>query len=185
MYHCFQTEAMINIIEIKARSNNHQAIRNILKEHQATFKGKDHQVDVYFNANQGRLKLRKGAIENNLIHYHRSNQSGPKHSVVHLYASKADSSLEKVLKEAMGIKVIVDKQREIYFIENVKFHIDEVKALGTFIEIEAIDEEGTFTNDELLKQCEKYLGLFQVQEEDLVSVSYSDLLLEKINLENP
>ena len=170
---------MINIIEIKARSTHPETIRVILKNHQAIFKGKDHQIDIYFNVNNGRLKLRKGAIENNLIHYNRSNESGPKHSIVHLYGSKAESNLETVLTEAIGVKVIVDKQREIYFIENVKIHLDEVKNLGTFLEIEAIDEKGEFTKVELLEQCNTYLTLFNVKEEDLIAVSYSDLILEQ------
>jgi adenylate cyclase class IV len=37
----------------------------------------------------------------------------------------------------------VDKKREIYFINNVKFHIDTVDGAGSFIEIEAIDNDGS------------------------------------------
>jgi len=68
--------------------------------------------------------------------------------------------------------------REIYFIDNVKFHIDTVKDLGTFVEIEAIDKDGTIGEIELLNQCEFYLKLFGISKENLVSVSYSDLILE-------
>jgi adenylate cyclase class IV len=42
-----------------------------------------------------------------------------------------------------GIKVIVQKKRRIYFIGNVKFHFDTIAELGTFIEVEAIDKDGT------------------------------------------
>ncbi|MFH1471481.1 MAG: hypothetical protein ABIF85_01160 [Nanoarchaeota archaeon] len=54
-------------IEIKARSNNQDKIRSVLKSKNAEFKGIDHQVDTYFNASFGRLKLREGTIENSLI----------------------------------------------------------------------------------------------------------------------
>jgi len=74
--------------------------------------------------------------------------------------------------------VIVDKKREIYFIDNVKFHIDTVKNLGTFVEIEAIDQEGIISEDNLRKQCQKYLDLFTISKNDLISCSYSDMLLE-------
>lgn len=170
---------MINIIEIKARSTNQEKIRSILKTKQAVYKGTDHQVDVYFNCATGRLKLRKGKIENNLIHYIRENVSGPKHSVVTLYKSNPDSSLESVLEKSIGVKVVVDKQREIYFIENVKFHIDTVETLGRFIEIEAIDERGEKSVEELDDQCKYYLDLFQIAPDDLISLSYSDLILAK------
>lgn len=46
-------------IEIKAKSNNHEKIRNIMKERLAEFKGIDHQIDTYFKVNSGRLKLRE------------------------------------------------------------------------------------------------------------------------------
>lgn len=172
---------MINIVEIKARSTNQEKIRDILLLKHAICKGIDHQIDTYFRVNHGRLKLREGQIENNLIHYHRENKEGPKLSNVTLYQSQPDSSLKEILAKANGILVVVDKQREIYFIDNVKFHIDVVKELGTFIEIEAIDETGIRGTNELQKQCEFYLDLFEINKHELVSVSYSDLLLQKVN----
>lgn len=170
---------MINIIEIKARSNNHESVRQKLKELGADFKGLDHQIDTYFKVNNGRLKLREGRIENNLIHYHRPDQEGPKLSNVTLYKSAHDSSLKKILTDANGILVIVDKKREIYFIDNVKFHIDQVENLGAFVEIEAIDEDGKLSTTELDEQCKRYIDILRIQETDLVSVSYSDLLLNR------
>jgi adenylate cyclase class 2 len=166
-------------IEIKARSNNHENIREILESHNADFKGIDHQIDTYFKVNHGRLKLREGNIENYLVFYERENKEGPKQSDVILFKSDRESSLKSILINAHGVLTVVDKQREIYFIKNVKFHIDTVQDLGTFVEIEAIDEDGSVGKDILLEQCGEYLALFEIPESDLVSVSYSDLLLEK------
>jgi adenylate cyclase class IV len=56
-------------IEIKARCNDLDKIRSILKTKNALFKGVDNQVDTYFNSKIGRLKLREGNIESNLIYY--------------------------------------------------------------------------------------------------------------------
>jgi predicted adenylyl cyclase CyaB len=170
--------AHINI-EIKAKSNNQDAIREILKSKNADFKGIDYQVDTYFKVNHGRLKLREGEIENYLIHYQRENKEGPKQSDVTLFKSVPNSSLKEILTKALGILVVVDKKREIYFIDNIKFHIDLVEGLGTFIEIEAIDNEGAIGKDKLLEQCQFFLDLFKISKEDLISVSYSDLLLQK------
>ena len=171
---------MANInIEIKARSNDQDTIRGILKSKNAEFKGVDHQIDTYFKVNSDRLKLREGEIENHLIHYQRENKEGPKQSDVILFNSDPGSSLKELLTKALGVLVVVDKKREIYFIDNVKFHIDTVKDLGTFIEIEAIDNAGDIGKDKLLKQCQFFLDLFKIPQKDLVSVSYSDLLLLK------
>jgi predicted adenylyl cyclase CyaB len=71
---------------------------------------------------------------------------------------------------------VVRKKREIYFIRNVKFHIDEVEGLGNFAEIEASDLYADISKEELQKQCNFYLVELKINEEDLISVSYSDLL---------
>jgi len=77
----------------------------------------------------------------------------------------------------LGIKVIVDKVRKIYFIGNVKFHFDAIVGLGYFLEVEAIDTQGTFTTLELQKQCDAYLDFFGLSANDLVQSSYSDILI--------
>ncbi len=74
---------------------------------------------------------------------------------------------------------VVEKQREIYFIKNVKFHLDAVKDLGNFVEIEAIDRGGSIGKKQLYEQCVYYLQLFGISDNDLVSVSYSDLLMNQ------
>ncbi len=166
-------------IEIKAKSNNQDWIREVLKSHKAEFKGVDHQIDTYFNVNSGRLKLREGNIENSLVHYEREDKTGPKQSNVTFYKSADKTSLKEILTKALGVLIIVDKSREIYFIDNVKFHIDTVKDLGTFVEIEAIDVDGMLGKEKLTEQCQYYLNLFKIKQEELVINSYSDLLLKK------
>ena len=166
-------------IEIKAYCQKQDNIRQILLEHKADYKGTDHQIDTYFKVPNGRLKLREGNIEVNLIHYHRDDQSGPKASHVHLYKPTQSEDLRAALTAALGIKVVADKQREIYFIDNVKFHLDQVKELGTFVEIEAIDFDGSIGESKLLEQCQYYMKLLAITDEDLIENSYSDLLLNR------
>lgn len=163
-------------IEIKARCNDHSHIRDILNSLDARFVGLDHQIDTYFNSQNGRLKLREGNIENSLIYYQRADSADPKLSNVILFNTEPDSPLKDILTHSIGTKIIVDKKREIYFVDNVKFHIDSVRGLGDFIEIEAIDETGNIGMDRLLEQCNYYLNLFNIDDADLVSGSYSDLL---------
>jgi predicted adenylyl cyclase CyaB len=168
------------ISEIKARTNRLDALRAVLQQNGAYHKGNDHQVDTYFNVPQGRLKLRQGNIENALIFYNRPEvATGPKHSHVTMTAVPPDTQLGEVLAAALGVKVQVDKRREIYFIGNVKFHLDEVAGLGHFVEIEAIDLEGTIGQAELQRQCTHYMHLLGIEQADLIAASYSDLLLQQ------
>jgi len=48
------------------------------------------------------------------------------------------------------------------------------------MEIEAIDSDGSVGEKKLLEQCQFYLDLLGVKEEDLIDNSYSDLLLNKM-----
>jgi len=166
-------------IEIKARCADQVTIREILRSQHADFLGADHQTDTYFNVPHGRLKLREGNIENALVYYEREDQVGPKQAQVTLYPTTPASVLKEILTRSLGVLVVVQKQREIYFIDNVKFHLDMVNGLGTFVEIEAIDTDGTIEKERLLTQCQSYLDLFMILPDDLVAVSYSNLLLAK------
>lgn len=167
-------------VEIKARCSDQNRIREILRSRNADFRGTDQQIDTYFKTNFGRLKLREGRIENALIYYEREDEAGPKQANVILFRSDPNSSLKEILTNSLGVLVVVEKQREIYFINNVKFHIDNVKELGAFIEIEAIDSDGTIVREKLLEQCQFFLGLFNISQNDLISISYSDLLLQRL-----
>ena len=171
---------MIKNIEVKAISYNNSNIRRILRSKGADYKGKDHQVDTYFKFDNGRLKLRRGNIENALIHY--KDISGPKQSNVLITPfDPKNFVLDELFNELFGILVVVNKEREIYFIGNVKFHLDNVKDLGEFVEIEAMDNNGTIERKKRLEQCKFYSKLFGIEKKDLVSCSYSDLLLNKQN----
>lgn len=163
-------------IEIKARCSDPDRVRAVLQARGADFRGVDHQVDTYFNCPTGRLKLREGNIEYSLIHYHRPDQAGPKEAVVSLYRPPRDPALKAALVAALGVKVVVTKAREIYFIGNVKFHIDDVEGLGSFVEIEVIDEHGDIGKAKLRAQCDEYIAALDIKPEDLLTHSYSDML---------
>lgn len=161
-------------IEIKARCAEPARIRAILQSHKARFKGLDHQIDTYFRVPFGRLKLRKGNIENALIYYKRADQKNSKRCDSILYDCLDGPALKKVLTAALGILAEVDKKREIYFIRNTKFHIDQVKGLGKFVEIEVF---GRGKMAKLKAQCEFFQKLLGIKKSDLVADSYSDQLL--------
>ncbi|HMK26783.1 MAG TPA: class IV adenylate cyclase [Chitinophagaceae bacterium] len=167
-------------VEIKARCSDASFIRNYLLSNHAEYKGVDEQTDTYFNVPNGRLKLREGNIENNLIFYERTNQAGPKNSHFHLVKIEDAAGLKDVLTKSIGIKVIVKKSREIYYINNVKFHIDTVPGLGSFVEIEAGNILADLSQQQLQEQCDFYVDALDIQREDMIDVSYSDMLTGKI-----
>jgi len=167
------------LFEFKASVNDWVHLEQLLLTLNPVFKGTDLQEDTYFNVPYGRLKLREGSIENALIHYHRSDLARAKPSDVLLYRQKPDSDLKEILSKALGIKIVVKKSRKIYFINNVKFHFDKVKDLGNFIEVEAIDRDGSIGIEKLEEQCDHFISLFGIKKESFIAESYSDILLSK------
>lgn len=163
-------------IELKAYCRSKEKIREILLSIGAECKGVDHQTDTYFHSKSGTLKLREADTKNNLIHYTREDKKDSNESKVTIYQTLPNSSLKEILEKTIGSKCIVGKAREIYFIDNVEFHIDTVKGLGNFIEIEAINVDGSIAIEELQKQCNHYIKILEINAKDLVYESYSDLL---------
>ena len=171
-------------IEFKAIAKNLEALEELIRQQQPLFIGEDHQVDTYFNVPKGRLKLREGNIEHALIYYERENIAGTKTSRVTLYNHIPHPALKEILTKTLGIKTVVDKHRKIFFIDNVKFHLDRVAKLGTFVEVEAIDKDRTIGKEKLQTQCDHYAALLHISKEDFISVSYSDMVIQN-NLMQP
>ncbi len=165
--------------EFKAKVTSLEKYENKLLELYPELIGEDRQIDTYFNVLQGRLKLREGNIENALIYYERINVAEAKQSNILLYQHLPNKNLKEILSKVNGVKVVVDKLRKIYFIDNVKFHFDIVKDLGTFIEVEAIDKDGKIGIDKLMEQCDFYANYFNISSSNFEALSYSDLILEK------
>lgn len=165
--------------EFKARCKDLAETEALLQKMSPLYVGEDHQVDTYFNVPNGRMKLREGSIEQALIFYQRTNTADAKQSNVILYQHSPDASLKNLLTQALGVKAVVDKKRKIYFVNNVKFHFDKVAELGTFVEVEAIDKDGSVGLQTLKDQCDHFRQLLGVHESDFIAESYSDMLLAK------
>jgi predicted adenylyl cyclase CyaB len=164
-------------IALKARCEHIDVVRAFLISHNARFVGTDCQKDTYFNVPNGRLKFREGNMENVLIHHDGSALPDPNSGHVTLFTVQAGEQdcLKNLLDKAIGITRIIEKQREVYFIENVKFHLDEVQGLGDFVEIEAIDVDDSIGAEQLARQCQGYKEALGIREEDMLPHSYSEL----------
>jgi predicted adenylyl cyclase CyaB len=169
-------------VELKARCADPERIRRLLAEAGADFRGTDAQRDVYFAAPGGRLKLRRGSIERGLVFYRRADRAETRRSEVTMTRLEAVApatldALEATLAAALGITAVVEKRREIRFVEHVKFHLDEVPGLGCFVEIEAIDLDGTIGAERLRAECEAWRSRLGIAESDVVAFSYADAIL--------
>ena len=78
------------------------------------------------------------------------------------------------LREGNIENALIHYEREDFA---VKFHFDTVEGLGTFVEVEAIDKDGSIGKEKLQAQCDAYAALLGITAEDFCSVSYSDMIL--------
>jgi adenylate cyclase, class 2 len=163
-------------VEFKARCKEPSRIRALLEDLQVARPAVDHQTDTYFDVPSGRLKLRHGNVERNLIFYRRGDSASPKRSDVWLAPCPDPKALLALLTEAFGIRCVVKKRREIYFHGRTKIHIDEVPGLGSFVEVEVMASDNSANQEDMRKICDEWMSRFGVRDDDLISSSYSDMI---------
>ncbi|HOO57125.1 MAG TPA: class IV adenylate cyclase [bacterium] len=137
------------------------------------------QVDTYFAVDSGRMKLRE--INNKdaqLIFYNRVDNRGPKKCVYHIVDIDNPDEMKDMLGKALGIDVVVKKNRKVYLYENVRIHIDRVEELGEFIEFEAVLEDD-MTDTEGRNSVQRLMSEFGINKEDLIEDSYADIIRRK------
>jgi len=98
--------------------------------------GRLEQTDTYFKLPDGRLKRREvpgDPVE--WIFYHRPDRVTPKMSHFMIYSEEQARARWGVLP--LKEWVTVRKVREVFLLENLRIHLDDVDELGWFIEFEA------------------------------------------------
>ena len=163
--------------EFKARLRDEVGVRAALKKLRARHIGNDRQIDTYFRVPSGRLKVREGRIENALIFYHRSDSPRPRRAQIEMMLLPRRNSIRSLLAASLGILTVVDKRREIYLVGNVKIHLDRVRGLGRFIEVEAVSHSRGLKK--IRAQARKFQKLLGVASSDILAKSYSDMVLKK------
>lgn len=168
-------------IEIKARCVNLEHARHVAQKHKTDYLGIDHQLDTYFNTMSGRMKLRESSLSGAmLIPYLRQDQSGPKKSEYALLKVEDAAYLKNLLKNILGIQAVVDKKREIFLVDNVRVHLDEVRDLGSFIEFEAVYySDSPKVQQEEKNKVDVLMDVFGIHKEDLLDGSYREMVMDR------
>jgi homotetrameric cytidine deaminase len=134
------------------------------------------QRDTYFAVPHGRLKLREeepgGAT---LIAYERPDQASERVSDYRLVPVADAEELRAALAAANGITAVVVKRRRLLMWQSIRIHLDEVRGLGSFVELEAVAEPGSDLHRERAQVAELRL-LLDIRDEALREGSYADAL---------
>jgi predicted adenylyl cyclase CyaB len=110
-----------------------------------------------------------------LIWYQRASEQQARSSHYMLVDVSNPDRMRTLLTVMLGIRAVVEKQREVYFYHNVRIHLDQVQSLGTFLEFEAVLEHP----DQLPEGHEQLAFLrdqFSIAELDLLEGSYGEMV---------
>ena len=134
------------------------------------------QHDTFFVVSHGRLKLRRfddGSGE--LIFYERDDTTGPKTSRYSRSPCPDAAGMEAVLARGLGVRGVVDKRRELFMIGRTRVHLDEVRGLGHFVELEVVlaDDEPATEGE---REAHHLLATLGVPENARLAPAYIDLL---------
>jgi len=163
-------------IEIKARVHDFKSLQQKVELLSDAPCQVIQQEDTFFNCQNGRIKLRElGPHRGQLVYYLRPDVSGPKHSEYKIFETDDPAGLKTILTEAYGVRGVVSKVRYLFMVGQTRIHLDDVKGLGTFIELEVVlqadqtDTEGQAIAENLMHR----LGIL---ESDLIDTAYMDLI---------
>lgn len=121
---------MVSILDVKVRCGDLAAIRAILTADGSAVceRAFRRQTDTYFPVSTGWLKLRG----RELIAYSRTDGRCD-YTIVEV---ADEATCRRALSGVLGIYAEIDKRREIWRAGPAIVHLDEVKGLGSFVEVE-------------------------------------------------
>jgi adenylate cyclase class IV len=162
-------------IELKASDPDPDRSLQVSLEIGASDEGWLHQTDTYFRVLHGRLKLREEGPVAQLISYERSDETVARESRYRLVPVGDPAGLKDALSDALGV-LVVEKSRRLLLWQGVRIHLDEVRGLGSFIEIEAVADPASDLSTEHRRASELQDAL-AITPDRIVAFSYSDELL--------
>jgi predicted adenylyl cyclase CyaB len=163
-------------LELKIKVDSFREITKKLKSFDAEFHGILNQKDIYYKSNRRELlKLRVENGKQSLIRYIR-NEKGKNRWSDFSVVNADDGNLEKLLKGILPKDVIVEKRRNLYKYLDTRIHLDKVKRLGYFIELETLV---LADKNEAIKRFKKIVTLLGLNTKNEIRKSYRDLITEK------
>jgi len=167
---------MARNVEIKARIESVEAMWPRVVAMADSGPTEIFQDDTFFACPNGRLKLREFADgRGELIFYRRSNEAGPKSSEYTISPTATPDSLREVLTLAYGQIGRVEKQRTLFMAGRTRIHLDRVKRLGEFLELEVIMGENELAAACMSEAC-SLMEKLGIQPSALIECAYLDLI---------
>jgi adenylate cyclase len=161
-------------VEIKASVRDKKALLSKARRLWGAPKRLD-QKDLFFPCPVGRLKLRlQKPGPSYLIAYSRPDARGPKTSRYTTAVAPEPEALAACLRAALGAGRVVVKTRLLFMAGRTRVHVDSVRGLGDFLELEVVLRRGEGAAAGRA-QALRLMGLLGVRPDDLLEGAYADL----------
>ncbi len=134
------------------------------------------QKDTYYKFQKGLLKLREQNGDFQLVKYNRNEEDGERWSDYSLLFLSGEN-VNKYLSDLFEVETIVEKERNLYIYKNTRIHLDEVKNLGKFLELETVVKE--ITKEEAVVEFDKVVEFLDLDISTQIKSSYRDLMINK------
>jgi adenylate cyclase class 2 len=164
-------------IEFKSELRDIEAARAQCRSLGAERIGVLEQTDQYFRLTDGRLKRREAPGEPiEWIYYHRPQHVRPR--MCNYSILTEEQAHRRWGTASLKTWIIVRKSRELWMLDNVRIHLDEVAELGRFLEFEAI-----VSQEHDVKACHEAIDrlrdAFRPVLGEPIGVGYVDLLAQE------
>jgi adenylate cyclase, class 2 len=174
---------MARNLEIKAHCPDLSRAAAVAAAAGGSFRGTLDQVDTYFHARAGRLKLRESVLiapdggrseQVELIAYLRPDQGGSRESSYSVIPLAEASGCLAGLSAVLGVRSVVRKRRGLWIVGATRIHLDEVAGLGSFIELETVITD----QPELAAQVEheRLIERLAIDAAETLAGSYGELI---------
>jgi len=167
---------MATNLELKIKLNSFGEIIENIKNNKILHIKTLLQKDTYYKIHDGLLKLRKQNDNFELIKYKRNEKNGERWSN-YFVLNVSGENAENYFDDLFEIETVVEKTRELYIYENTRIHLDEVKSLGKFLELETVVDK--LSKEESIKEFNEVVKILHLNISDQIRKSYRDLLLKK------
>ena len=160
-------------LELKVKVESHTKLKKLLSEIKAERRGILNQEDIYYKCKDGLLKLR---IENgceSLIFYKREEKKTNRWSDYNVVKFK-DGNAKDFFSKIFDVEVGVKKKRELFYFDDTRIHLDTVKSLGEFLELETLVINGKTDARKRFLNTVKLLELGNLKE---IRKSYRDIMI--------
>lgn len=162
-------------LEIKLKLNSFHEKLQLLKKIGAKQTQILNQKDIYYAVPKGLLKLRTENKKSTLIFYNREEKRKRRWSEFYLLKID-DKNSSSFLKKLFAVEAVVQKKRKLFLFYNTRIHLDNVKGLGKFLELETLVVNDKPDAEMRFKEIIYFLKLDQSKQ---IRKSYRDLIIEK------